>query len=92
MRAIRRFTVRTVLPEPLARLGELVANLRWSWHAPTRDLFASIDPVVWERVGHDPTRLLGEVGAERLRELAADADFAWRLGEAHADLQRYLDG
>ncbi len=90
MRAIRRFTVRTVLPEPLARLGELVANLRWSWHPPTRDLFASIDPVVWERVGHDPTRLLGEVGAERLKQLAEDADFGWSLGEAHADLQRYL--
>ncbi len=90
MRAIRRFTVRTVLPEPLARLGELVANLRWSWHAPTRDLFASIDPVVWERVGHDPSRLLGEVGVERLRELSVDPDFGWRLGEAHADLQRYL--
>ena len=32
VRAIRRFTVRTVLPEPLAPLGELVMNLRWSWH------------------------------------------------------------
>ncbi len=90
MRAIRRFTVRTLLPEPLSRLGELVANLRWSWHAPTRDLFASIDPALWERVGHDPSRLLGEVGADRLRELAADPDFGWRLGEAHADLQHYL--
>ena len=32
VRAIRRFTVRPVLPEPLAALGELAGNLRWSWH------------------------------------------------------------
>jgi starch phosphorylase len=40
MRAIRRFTVRTALPEPLAPLGDLVMNLRWSWHPETSDLFA----------------------------------------------------
>ncbi len=90
MHAIRRFTVRTVLPDPLGRLGELVGNLRWSWHAPTRALFASIDPTIWERVGQDPSRLLGEVGAERLRELADDEDFGRRLSEAYDDLQRYL--
>ena len=39
MKAIRRFTVRTVLPAPLSGLEELAANLRWSWHQPTLDLF-----------------------------------------------------
>ncbi|MDQ1496042.1 MAG: glycogen phosphorylase, partial [Actinomycetota bacterium] len=42
MKAIRRFTVRTVLPERLAALGDLVMNLRWSWHSETLDLFESI--------------------------------------------------
>ena len=32
MRAIRRFTVRPVLPRALAALGDLAGNLRWSWH------------------------------------------------------------
>ena len=67
MRAIRRFTVRTTLPEPLEPLGELATNLRWSWHAPTRDLFAAVDPQVWAQVEHDPVRLLGAVSPERLR-------------------------
>ena len=39
MKAIRRFTVRTVLPESLNALEELAANLRWSWHQPTLELF-----------------------------------------------------
>jgi glycogen phosphorylase len=90
MRAIRRFTVRTVLPDPLAQLGELVMNLRWSWHPETRDLFASVDHQVWEGVEHDPMRLLGAVSPERLAELAADDEFLGRLHEAHAHLQRYV--
>ena len=44
MRAIRRFTVRPVLPAALAPLGDLARNLRWSWHPPTQDLFAAVDP------------------------------------------------
>ena len=41
MRAIRRFTVRPVLPEVLQPLLELATNLRWSWHSETQDLFAA---------------------------------------------------
>ena len=61
MRALRRFTVRLALPQPLAPLGELVMNLRWSWHPQSLDLFRSVDPATWDAVGQDPVRLLGEV-------------------------------
>ncbi|MBC7680179.1 MAG: alpha-glucan family phosphorylase, partial [Pseudorhodobacter sp.] len=90
MRALRRFTVRLALPAPLAPLSELVMNLRWSWHTPSLDLFASVDPAVWQVVGQDPVRLLGEVSPERLAELAADADFLGRMAAVHADLRTYL--
>ncbi|SDQ39619.1 alpha-glucan family phosphorylase [Thermostaphylospora chromogena] len=90
MRAIRRFTVRTVLPGELAALGELVHNLRWSWHPETLDLFADVDPDVWERVGHDPVALLGAVEADRLAELARDRRFLRRLADAADDLQEYM--
>ncbi|MDQ3629555.1 MAG: alpha-glucan family phosphorylase [Actinomycetota bacterium] len=92
MRAIRRFTVRPVLPPALSALADLVTNLRWSWHPPTQDLFAAADPVVWERSGHDPVRLLGGLSRERLEQLAGDEDFLARLGAAHADLEQYLAG
>ncbi|NED97395.1 glycosyltransferase family 1 protein [Phytoactinopolyspora alkaliphila] len=90
MRAIRRLTVRTVLPEPLAPLGELVTNLRWSWHQPTQELFAAVDAAVWDEVRHDPVRLLGEVPTSRLAELAEDQEFLNWVRDVHADLQRYL--
>ncbi len=90
MKAIRRFSVRPVLPEPLRPLNELARNLRWSWHRETRDLFRSVDPEGWERAGGNPVRLLGAASPERLERLAGDRGFLRRLAVAAGDLQDYL--
>lgn len=90
VKALRRFTVRARLPEPLAPLSDLVMNLRWSWHPESVDLFASVDPALWQDCRHDPVRLLGEVSGQRLDTLAGDSEFLSRLAEAHANLQQYL--
>ncbi|MCW2944401.1 MAG: glycogen phosphorylase [Actinoallomurus sp.] len=90
VKAIRRFTIRTVLPEPLQPLEELVLNLRWSWHPETLDLFGSVDPGLWEATHHDPVRLLGEVSAERLAALTGDRRFLRALGDAVDDLREYV--
>ncbi len=92
MKAIRRFTVRPVLPEPLRPLSDLARNLRWSWQNTTRDLFQAVDPEGWRAVGGDPVRLLGSVSAGRLAELAGDPDFLCRLGTAADELEDYLHG
>lgn len=90
MRALRRFTVRAHLPPQLAPLQTLATNLRWSWHPPTQDLFASLDGAAWERAGHDPVRLLGEISTNRLAELAADAETVVTVRELADDLDAYL--
>ncbi len=90
VRAIRRFTVRTVLPPRLAALGDLVTNLRWSWHAETLDLLESIDPQTWRAVDGDPGRLLGLVPHSRFAELSTDEQFLGRLDEAAENLRQYL--
>ena len=82
--------MRTLLPAPLAALDELAHNLRWSWHAPTREVFEHIDPELWLEVRKDPVRLVGALSVERLAELAADAEFVARVDAAAADLQAYL--
>ncbi|GAA2418523.1 glycosyltransferase family 1 protein [Actinomadura vinacea] len=82
--------MRTVLPEPLRGLEDLIHNLRWSWHHETLDLFRSVDPTLWEAVGHDPVRLLGEVSAERLAALSEDRRFLRRLQDAADELDEYL--
>ncbi|MFD0921093.1 alpha-glucan family phosphorylase [Saccharopolyspora rosea] len=90
MRAVHRFTVRAHLPDQLQALGTLATNLRWTWHPPTQDLFAAVDPPVWSAVGGDPLRLLAEVPAGRLSELARDEDFLARTRAVDDDLRRYL--
>ncbi|QTE28726.1 alpha-glucan family phosphorylase [Pengzhenrongella sicca] len=90
MKAIRRFTVRTLLPAALQDLDELAHNLRWSWHAPTRDLFETIDPHLWATVKGDPVALLGALGPERLAALAADEDFVAQVRTSAQDLHHYL--
>jgi len=91
VKAIRRFTVRSVLPEVLVGLEELSLNLRWSWHPETTDLFAAIDPDLWQACGADPVRLLGEISPDRLAELAADDSFVSWVNRCSADLRDYLE-
>jgi glycogen phosphorylase len=92
VRAIRRFTINPVLPEPLAPLRALMLNLRWSWHAETREVFAAIDPAAWERADREPVALLAEVPQDRLARLATDRKFLRRLGDAADELRDYLAG
>src|SRR5215207_10523915 len=92
VRAIRRFTVRPVLPEDLKPLGDLANNLRWCWHPDTQDLFRSVDPQLWEGSGGDPIRLLADVSVERLQSLAGDKKFLKNLKVIQADLADYLTG
>ncbi|MGX5679953.1 alpha-glucan family phosphorylase [Schumannella luteola] len=91
MKAIRRFTVRTVLPERLTGLEELSTNLRRSWHQPTRQLFRSIDPRLWDATGNDPIALLGAVDPSRLDQLASDDSFVSSVDALVAELHDYLE-
>jgi len=75
MRALRSFSVRPRLPEPLLPLERLAMNLRWSWDERTRDLFRWVDPDGWDASVHDPVRLLGLVRRARLDALAGDNGF-----------------
>jgi starch phosphorylase len=89
VRAIRRFTVRVTLPQPLAPLHDLMLNLRWSWHPGAVELFKSIDPAGWAASGGDPVAMLSSMRPGQLAELAGDEDFLHRLDAVVADLRRY---
>ncbi|CAL8896687.1 alpha-glucan family phosphorylase [Kocuria varians] len=90
MKAIRRFTVRTVLPDSIAPLGRLARNLRWSWHKPTEDLFAELNPHAWEAVHGDPVKLLGSLTREEIQQISQDPEFVARVHALDADLETYL--
>lgn len=91
VKAIRRFTVRTVLPEPIRPLARLASNLRWSWHRPTRELFAGLHPALWEESGQDPVGFLGMISREELQRLATNQAVVEKVRAAEEDLDRYLE-
>ncbi|KSU73801.1 starch phosphorylase [Pseudarthrobacter enclensis] len=91
VKAIRRFTVRTVLPEPIRPLARLASNLRWSWHRPTRELFAGLHPALWEESGQDPVGFLGMISREELQRLATNQAVVDKVRAAEEDLDRYLE-
>jgi starch phosphorylase len=92
VRAIRRFTVRPVLPESLRPLEELAVNLRWAWNVETQDLFDYVDPEAWQASGHDAVRFLGSVPTARLEALSRDKRFTKQLELVRADLEEYMTG
>jgi starch phosphorylase len=71
-------------------LSYLSRNLRFSWHKPTWDLFARLDPVAWRRTQHNPVRLLGELGDTALGERAADPALVATVAALAEDLRSYL--
>ncbi|HSY14924.1 MAG TPA: alpha-glucan family phosphorylase [Jatrophihabitantaceae bacterium] len=91
MKALRRLTVRATFPAELTRLGDIVSNLRWSWHPDSLDLLESVDPDLWASCKGDPAKMLGEVTAERLAMLSRDRRFLRRLADVHDDLTDYLE-
>jgi starch phosphorylase len=90
VKAIRRFTIHPVLPEPLRPLRDLLLNLRWSWDTTTAALFAEIDADAWAEAGGDPAALLAGISQDRLNSLAADEGFLSRLRSMTDGLAWYL--
>lgn len=71
------------LPSELAGLFELALDLRWSWSHACDALWRTISPELWDKTAN-PWLILETVSTQRLRELAADAEFV-------AELARQMD-
>ena len=59
------------LPQRIERLGELAYNLWWTWQPETGHLFGKLDYDMWERLGHNPIKILREIGRPRMAQPAA---------------------
>ena len=62
------------LPQGLEGLAELALDLRWSWNHAADQLWKYIDPELWN-ISSNPWLMLQTVKTNRLKALAADANF-----------------
>jgi starch phosphorylase len=80
------------LPKSLARLGELAYNLWWTWQPEAARLFGRLDYDLWERLGHNPIRLLREIGRARLKAAARDRDYLALYDALFKHYDAYMTG
>jgi len=85
-----RMTVFPIMPARISRLYELAYNLWWSWHPEARELYSSVDPQLWEEVGHNPVRFLSEVEPALLERAAEDAHYLERYESVLSAFDRYM--
>ena len=86
----RSILVTRHLPEKLSRLEKLSKNLWWCWNENAKDLFRSIDPVIWHRSGHNPLAVLDTVSIKRFQQLSEDRDFLDRMKKVLDEFDAYM--
>jgi len=77
------------LPEKLQRLKDLAENLWFSWHRPTRQLFAMLDRDLWWRIGRNPRVFLRCVDQSVLAIAAENETFLASYRRVLAEFDSY---
>src|SRR6266480_1705558 len=75
MKVLGRMTVFPIMPSRISRLYELAYNVWWSWRPEARALYRTLEPDVWDHVGHNPVRFLSAVPPKLLEEAALRDDY-----------------
>ncbi len=90
MKVYGRITVFPIMPARISRLYELAYNLWWSWHPEARALYSSLDPELWEQVGHNPVRFLSEAEPQKLEQAASNDDYLKQYDMVIEDFDHYI--
>jgi starch phosphorylase len=67
-------------------LTELALDLRWSFNHSADDLWARLDPELWD-LTHNPWIILQTVSREKLQTVVADPDFQTLVADLHREKQ-----
>ena len=81
----------TDLPGELRMLEPIIYNLWWTWNPRAAEVFKSIHPELWERVGKNPIRLLKNLPADRVREILHDHRLLYSIEELVREFNHYMN-
>lgn len=88
---VRSFQVFPDIPQPLAPLMELAGNMWWVWHPDAVELFRRLDRELWEKVYHNPVKLLGRMSQEKLAAAATDDSYLAHLSRVYEAFKQHMD-
>jgi len=77
------------LPERLAKLEELAADLWYSWSWDVVRLFIRLDANMWEKCYQNPVFMLSKLPQQRLETVATDEAFLSSLDKVYEQYQNY---
>ncbi|MBN2813694.1 MAG: alpha-glucan family phosphorylase [Bacteroidales bacterium] len=86
----KKIIVRSKLPEPLHKLGQLTENLWWSWDDEAQELFESIDPEIWLKCDQNPAILFEQVKYNQLVEISRDKEYIDKLNRVYKRFTDYI--
>lgn len=87
----KELSIKSRLPEQLNCLDEMAHNMWWSWNYEARELFSSLDPKLYEEVGHNPVMLLERLGYDRKEEVVKDKAFMKKVKDVYGAFRKYMD-
>ncbi|MEO8357339.1 MAG: alpha-glucan family phosphorylase [Chloroflexota bacterium] len=79
------------LPKRLTRLSQLAYNLWWTWQPEAARVFGRLDYELWERIGHNPIRLLREISRPRLKQAAKDKEYLALFDRVFSSFDSYMN-
>ncbi len=89
MKPVKTFITKPVLPKQLSILSELAYNLYWAWNFDVLSLFRRLDPELWEKSGHNPVYLLGNIDQSKLQAAVKNEGFKTHLEKVVTGYQQY---
>lgn len=78
------------LPKELMPLEELAKNLWWSWNDDAKNLFKSISPEKWDKLGQNPIALLDAISLDSYIKLKKDKSFISKMKSVYDNFQNYM--
>jgi len=87
----RNFTAVAHLPKKIRRLRELAYNIWWAWNPRVFDLFAPLDPKMWNEMANNPVKMLEMISPEKLEEAAESSFYMGRYREIFRHYDQYME-
>ncbi|HEY6610375.1 MAG TPA: alpha-glucan family phosphorylase, partial [Pseudomonas sp.] len=86
---VYKLEVNPRIPRQLERMHELANNLWYSWDRPTRGLFVSLSPSLWNLTNHNPKAFLKRADQKCLEANAQNPIFLGALDRVLASYDSY---
>jgi starch phosphorylase len=84
-------TISPDLPERLSGLGEMAANLWWSWHPACRMLYKMLDRQIWKESSHNPVKMLKELPREVVEAAARNPEYLRHYDKVLVEFRDYME-